>query len=74
MPEPTPAKLTSANATTFGGGVGGALGVIVVVMTPKIFTGFTFDATEASIMTAALGAVFAWGIRYIPKPKNGSIP
>lgn len=42
-----------------GGGAGSALGVILVVMVPK-FTTIVFDATEAALMTAALGVVFAW--------------
>lgn len=56
-------------ATGVGGGVGGALGVIAVVMTPKL-TELTLDATEASLMTAALGMLFSWLVRFLPQPRN----
>ncbi len=63
----------SHRATAVGGGVGGAIGVIIVVMAPKMFTGFTLDATEASLLTASLGIIFSFGMQYVPKP-GGSIP
>ena len=49
-----------------GGGVGSALGVIVVVFLPKF--GVLLDATEASLLTAAFGTVLAWAMRFLPKP------
>ncbi len=51
-----------------GGGIGGALGVLTVVMAPKIFDGFVLDATEASLLTASLGVIFSFGMQYLPKP------
>ncbi len=60
-------------ATAIGGGVGGAIGILVVVMAPKLFEGFTLDATEASMLTAALGVIFSFGMSYVPKP-GSSIP
>ncbi len=78
-PDATP-PMTSPTANTpgaakLGGTVGSALGVLVVVMAPKIFEGFTLDATEASLLTAALGIIFGFGMQYVPKPKvGGSIP
>ena len=65
--------LPSHRATAVGGGVGGAIGVLVVVMAPKLFTDFTLDATEASLLTAALGVIFSFGMQYVPKP-GSSIP
>ena len=59
----------SHGRTVAGGTVGGALGVVVVVMAPKL-TELTLDATEASLMTAALGIIFSYLVRYLPKPKN----
>ncbi len=53
--------------TVVSGGVGGALGVILVIMAPK-FTETTFSAEEASMMTAALGVLFGWLMRFLPKP------
>ncbi len=65
----------TAGSAKFGGGVGGALGVLTVVMAPKMFDGFALDATEASLLTAALGVIFSFGMQYVPKPKSGgSIP
>ena len=57
-------------AAKLGGSVGAALGVIVVLMGPKIFPGFTLDATEASLLTAALGVIFSFGMQYVPRPKS----
>ena len=57
----------TGNQAVVGGGVGSALGVIFVVMMPKL-TELTLDATEASLMTAAMGTLFAWLVRYLPKP------
>ena len=58
----------TGNQAVVGGGIGSALGVIVVVMAPKM-TSLVLDATEASLMTAALGVVFAWLVRFLPKPR-----
>jgi hypothetical protein len=58
---------TTNNRTVAGGGIGGALGVIVVVMLPKLTT-LTWSAEEASMMTAALGVLFGWLVRFLPKP------
>ena len=56
-----------ANAAVGASGIGGALGVILVMFIPK-FTDITLDATEASLLTAAFGTVFAVLVRYLPKP------
>jgi len=55
------------NKAVMGGGVGAALGVVVVVFLPKF--GVELDATEASMLTAAFGTIFAWAIRhFLPTP------
>ncbi len=59
---------TTPNRTFSASGVGGALGVIVVIMAPKIWD-VTWDVEDATMMTAALGALFAWLVRYLPQPK-----
>ena len=61
-------QTTTPNRTLSGGGAGSALGVILVVMAPK-FSEIVFTVEEASIMTAALGTIFAWLVRYIPQPR-----
>ena len=61
---------TTPNRTFVGGGLGGALGVVAVVMLPK-FTALTFTPDEAAIMTAALGIIFGWLVRYLPAPRTG---
>ena len=58
---------TTPNRTVAGGGVGGAIGVIAVVMAPKLWD-ITWSVEEAALMTAALGALFAWLVRYAPQP------
>ncbi len=60
---------TTPNRTVVGGGIGSALGVIAVVMAPKV-TDIVWSAEEAALMTAALGALFAWLVRYLPSPGN----
>ena len=65
-------KRTTPNRTVAGGGVGGALGVIVVMMVPK-FSAVTFSADEASMLTAAFGIVLAWLIRYLPPPRGSGL-
>lgn len=72
QPAMTAKPQPSHRATAVGGGVGGAIGVLVVVMVPKL-SELTLDATEASMLTAALGIIFSFGMSYIPKP-GGSIP
>ena len=57
-------------AAKFGGSVGAALGVIVVVLGPKYIPGFVLGPTEASLLTAAFGVVFSFGMQYVPKPKS----
>ncbi len=47
---------TTPNRTVAGGGIGGALGVIAVVMAPKV-SEIVWSAEEAALMTAALGAL-----------------
>ncbi len=60
--------MNTPNRAVVGGGVGGAFGVAVVVMLPKL-TEILFTANEAAIMTAALGAIFGWLVRYLPAPR-----
>ena len=70
MTDETPAvKKTIPNKTAMAGGVGGALGVIVVVMAPKL-TSITWSAEEGTLMIAALGALFAGLVSYLPKPRD----
>ena len=73
QPDIVAKPLPTHRATAVSGGVGGAIGVIIVVMSPKLFTGFTLDATEASLLTASLGIIFSFGMQYVPRP-GGSIP
>lgn len=63
---------TTPNRTFAGGGVGGALGVIVVMMLPK-FTTIILSPEEASMLTAASGIVLAWLIRYLPRPRASGL-
>ncbi len=58
--------MPNQNQTTVAGGVGGALGVLVVIFMPA--DTFVFTPETASIATAALGIVFSHLIRYLPKP------
>lgn len=58
----------STKRTIAGGGVGGALGVLVVLFLPE--TSYIFTPETASVATAAFGIVFSYLIRYLPQPKN----
>ena len=62
----------TAGAAKLGGSVGAALGVLVVLMAPKIFPALILTATEASLLTAALGVIFSFGMQYVPRPKKFS--
>ena len=57
----------TGNQAVVGGGVGSALGVIFVMFLSKM-TDLDLDATDGGMLTAAFGVVFAWVIRYLPKP------
>ena len=62
--------MTTPNRTVVSGGLGSALGVVAVVILPK-FTELTFTPDEAALMTAALGIIFGWLVRYLPAPGGG---
>jgi len=55
------------NKAVVGGGVGSALAVVFVVMMPR-FTALTLSPEEVSILTAALGVIFGYVVRFLPKP------
>jgi len=57
---PTPGK------TIAGGGIGGALGVLVVLFMPENVHVFT--AETASVATAAFGIIFSYLVRFLPQP------
>jgi len=52
-----------------GGGVGGALGILAVIFMPPSV--FIFTPETASIATAALGVVFSYLVKFLPKPPAG---
>ncbi|KKK87559.1 hypothetical protein LCGC14_2752020 [marine sediment metagenome] len=54
--------------TVTGGGIGGALGVLVVLFMPGDVHVFTPET--ASVATAAFGIVFSYLVRFLPQPKN----
>ncbi len=56
----------TAGAAKFGGGVGGAIGVLVVLFMPPSF--YQFTAESAAVATAAFGVIFSFGMQYVPKP------
>lgn len=60
---------TTPNRTFVGGSIGSALGVMVVVMAPKL-SEVTWSTDDATLMTAALGIFFGWVVRYLPMPKT----
>ena len=54
--------------TVTGGGVGGAIGVLVVLFMPEETHVFTPET--ASMATAAFGIVFSYLVRFLPQPKS----
>ncbi len=56
----------TAGSAKFGGGVGGALGVLTVLFLPP--TVYQFTAESAAVATAAFGILFSFGMQYVPKP------
>jgi len=68
MPDtPKPTQLRPGG-TVVGGGIGAALGVLVVEFLPA--TMHTFTPESASVTTAAFGIVFSYLVRYLPAPKR----
>ncbi|KKL95923.1 hypothetical protein LCGC14_1849640 [marine sediment metagenome] len=56
---------SAATKTVVGGGVGGAIAVLIILF------GFPEMAgPQAAIGTAALGTVCSWLIRYLPAPRR----
>lgn len=53
--------------TVVGGGVGGALGVLVVLFMPDSVHVFTPET--AAVATAAFGILFSHLVKYLPAPK-----
>ncbi len=56
----------TAVRTITGGGIGGAVGVLVVLFMPE--TVHIFTPETASMATAALGVIFSYLIRFLPQP------
>ncbi len=58
------------NKAAQAGGVGAALGVLVVLFMPEYL--YTFTPETASIATIAFGQLFSYLVKFLPKPpKNG---
>ena len=62
-------KDNKPTAVAVGGGVGGALGWLVVLGV-DIFSDVVLTPEQASGATAALSVVFGFAVRYLPEPKN----
>lgn len=62
-------NMTTHTNTTVGGGIGAALGIILVVGFNH-FSANPFGAEVAAVMTGAFGIVFSWLVKYLPKPKE----
>ncbi len=54
--------------TVVGGGIGGALGVLVVLFMPSDVILFTPE--KAAMATAAFGILFSYLVRYLPAPRR----
>ena len=64
----TEASTPSHQRTAVGGGVGGALGVLVTLFMPESW--YVFTPETASVATAAFGVIFSYGMRWLPAPTN----
>ena len=58
--------MKAQNPPVVAGGVGGALGVLTVLFMPESV--YVFTPETAATATAAFGLVFAWLMRFLPKP------
>ena len=58
--------MKSETIATGAGGVGAALGILVVTFMPASI--FVFTPETAAVATGALGVVFTWAMRFAPKP------
>lgn len=59
---------SSPGQTVMAGGLGGALGILVVMFFPADW--YVFTATTAAVATGAFGVVFNYFARYLPPPPN----
>ena len=53
------------------GAVGAALGVLVVMFMPE--KAYVFTPETASMATAAFGTIFAYLMKFLPKPSAGGV-
>ncbi len=68
MPETMKPTQLRPGGTVVGGGLGGALGALVVTFMPATLHIFTPES--AAVSTAAFGIVFSYLVRYLPAPKR----
>lgn len=59
---------SSPGQTVMAGGLGGALGILVVMLWPEGW--YVFTPTTAAVATGAFGVVFNYFARYLPPPPN----
>ena len=61
----TPKEKSAATRTVVGGGVGGAIAVLIILF------GFPEMAADRAAMgTASLSIICSWLIRYLPAPRR----
>lgn len=59
--------MQTPNTHAAGAGVGGALGFVITMFLPK-FADVQFTPEEAAGLTAALGVILSYLVRFLPKP------
>jgi len=62
----TQKEKSAATKTVVGGGVGGAIAVLIILLLPE----GSLSAEKAAMATVALSTVISYVVRYFPAPKR----
>jgi len=66
----SPPRQGNVAAVIQNGGMGAAVGVVVVIGIPYLFPNVTFTPEVAAMLTGAIGTIAGYFLRYLPKPPN----
>ncbi len=65
-----PPRQGNVAAVIQNGGMGAAIGIVVVITIPYLFPNVSLTPEIASMLTGAIGTIAGYFLRYLPKPPN----